>query len=90
MFIFDQLRTCRCDDLSLVHHILEASCHGNNSSSLRLLVSFWQLMALLPTYTFFFYKQQVYKHASLGFPEKLSTSLSTPSGSDWLEATKDF
>ena len=37
-----------------------------------------------------FYKQQVYKHASLGFPEKLSTSLSTPSGSDWLEATKNF
>ena len=31
----------------------------------------------------FFYKQHVYKHASLGFPEKLSTSLSTPSASIW-------
>ena len=37
---------------------------------------------------FFLYKQHVYKHASLGFPKKLSTSLSTPSGSDWPEATK--
>ena len=41
-------------------------------------------------HTHFFYKQHVYKHASLGFLEKLSTLLSTPSGSDWLEATKTF
>ena len=40
--------------------------------------------------THFFYKQHVHKHASMGFLEKLSTSLSTPSGSDWLEATKIF
>ena len=35
----------------------------------------------------FFYKQHVYKHARLSFLEKLSTLLSTPSGSVWLEAT---
>ena len=32
-------------------------------------------------HTLLFYKQHVYKHASLGFPEKLSTSLSTLSAS---------
>jgi len=39
---------------------------------------------------FFFYKQQVYKHASLGFLEKLSTSLSTPSASVCPQATNFF